>query len=509
MKYIFVLFTVFLVTSCQQNKGHNHDAEGNHIGENTSDNVPRQDYTIWSSKSELFVEFPALIVGKQSKFAAHFTILDKHQAVSTGTVTVSLIQGKKGVRQTVNDPSSPGIFTPILAPTRAGISELQFILITEKYTDTLTVMQVQVFPDLKTAQEIIGKDEERGGNITFFKEQAWKMEFQTEMVRRKQVFESISTSGKWQISPGNSQTLIANANGNVQFRKKRMLSGESIEKGEVIMTISGHGFTSNNLNSQLEVAKADFLQAETEYERKKKLCEEKIVPQSEFEKVAQKYEVAKSQYEALSKGRSSSGFTSGIRNILAPVSGYLKQVNVVNGSFVNEGDELFVINNSKPNVLEIQVGAQHASKLKDIKNIWFRTYDDQWCNLDDQNGMILSIDQSVSTAKPNISVYAQVKEEVNMPQGGFSEVTLSIGEGITGILISESALMEDYGKYSVIVQLSGESFERRNVLIGNRNGGEIEIVSGLKDNEVIVTKGAYQVKMQAMSGQAPPHGHAH
>ncbi|MFT7592124.1 MAG: cobalt-zinc-cadmium efflux system membrane fusion protein, partial [bacterium] len=46
-------------------------------------------------------------------------------------------------------------------------------------------------------------------------------------------------------------------------------------------------------------------------------------------------------------------------------------------------------------------------------------------------------------------------------------------------------------------------------LIGNRNGGEIEIVSGLKDNEVIVTKGAYQVKMQAMSGQAPPHGHAH
>jgi cobalt-zinc-cadmium efflux system membrane fusion protein len=69
--------------------------------------------------------------------------------------------------------------------------------------------------------------------------------------------------------------------------------------------------------------------------------------------------------------------------------------------------------------------------------------------------------------------------------------------------------MEDYGKYSVIVQLSGESFERRNVVVGKRNGEEIEIVSGLQESEVIVTKGAYQVKMQALSGQAPAHGHAH
>jgi cobalt-zinc-cadmium efflux system membrane fusion protein len=34
-------------------------------------------------------------------------------------------------------------------------------------------------------------------------------------------------------------------------------------------------------------------------------------------------------------------------------------------------------------------------------------------------------------------------------------------------------------------------------------------LSGLKLGEVVVTKGAYQVKMASMSGQVPAHGHSH
>ena len=59
------------------------------------------------------------------------------------------------------------------------------------------------------------------------------------------------------------------------------------------------------------------------------------------------------------------------------------------------------------------------------------------------------------------------------------------------------------------MQLSGESFERRAVIIGKRNGSEVEIINGLTAGEVVVTKGAYQVKMASMSGQVPAHGHDH
>lgn len=96
-----------------------------------------------------------------------------------------------------------------------------------------------------------------------------------------------------------------------------------------------------------------------------------------------------------------------------------------------------------------------------------------------------------------------------MPEGSFTPIKLAIGAAKESLAIPSSALLEDYGQFSVIVQLSGESFERRNVTIGNRNGDEVEILKGLTAEEVVVSKGAYQVKMASMSGQAPAHGHSH
>ena len=76
IRYISVIG--FLVVSCQTNDdhGHAHDEHGNHMSDDSE--VPSVDYTIWTDNTELFVEFPALVVGQPSRFAAHFTKLDKH-----------------------------------------------------------------------------------------------------------------------------------------------------------------------------------------------------------------------------------------------------------------------------------------------------------------------------------------------------------------------------------------------------------------------------------------------
>jgi membrane fusion protein, heavy metal efflux system len=48
-------------------------------------------YTIYSDKTELFVEFKPLVVDSKSNFAAHFTILGEHfLPLTNGKVTVSL-----------------------------------------------------------------------------------------------------------------------------------------------------------------------------------------------------------------------------------------------------------------------------------------------------------------------------------------------------------------------------------------------------------------------------------
>ncbi len=503
MRYIIVLFSL-LVFSCQstEDHGHPHDENGGHS--QVSEGKPTVDYTVWTDQTELFVEFPALVVGETSRFAAHFTVLNGHQSVKEGSVTVSLIKGEKGIRHKVDAPSSPGIFGPSLQPKEAGIYQLVFELKTPAYSDRIVLNDIPVFASLEEAEKALGGEEENGNAITFLKEQAWKMEFQTAAVLKKEVFQTIPTSGVWKVAPSDYQTLVAPTSGRVSFSSGVLTEGSAVKKGQVLMTISSEGLTSNNLNAEIQKAKAEFEQAKSEYERKKELYESKIVPKAEFEQVEQKYLVAKTNYETLS-----SGYSAGGKQITAPMNGFIKSIQSVNGGFANQGDGLVTVTSHKSSLLEVQVSPKYSAELQNIGNIWYQPKQSTWSSLNEQGGKILSVGKVVEADQPLISVYAEVNEGVEMPEGSFTQVQLAVGSGDEGLVVPVSCLMEDYGNYSVIVQLSGESFERRNVTLGKRNGREVEIINGLVEREVVVTKGAYQVKMASMSGQAPAHGHAH
>ncbi|WP_215224380.1 efflux RND transporter periplasmic adaptor subunit [Echinicola shivajiensis] len=505
MRYILVLFWA-LVFACQSPKvedhGHSHEEEGAHSHD--GDGRPSVDHTVWTEQTELFVEFPALVVGQTSRFAAHFTILNGHQPVRDGNVTVSLIKNKKGIRHTVDAPSSPGIFGPSLQPKEAGVYQLVFDLKTPTYSDRITLDNIQVFETNEEAQETLGSEEENGTEISFLKEQAWKVEFQTDPVVEKEVYQTIPTSGIWKVAPTDFQTLVAPATGRVKFSQGVLTEGSAVKNGQVLMTVSSNGLTSNNLEAEIQKAKADLEQAKSEYERKKELYESKIVPKAAFEQVEQKYQVAKTNYETLS-----SGYTSGGKQIISPMDGYIKSIQTENGGFAEQGKALITVTSHNSSLLQVQVSPKYSAELQNIQNLWYQPKAGTWSALKEKGGRILSVGKEVDPNQPLLSVFAEVNEGIEMPEGSFTEAQLAVGKASQGLAVPVSCLMEDYGNYSVIVQLSGESFERRNVTIGKRNGSEVEIISGLSKGEVVVTKGAYQVKMASMSGQAPAHGHAH
>lgn len=503
MRYIVVMSALMLF-SCEPNRdhGHEHDEDGVHAHEEGA--RPSVDYTIWTDKTELFVEFPAIVVGETSRFAAHFTILDGHQPVKEGSATVSLIKGTKGIRHSVESPSSPGIFTPSLQPMEAGVYTLLFDLKTPSYSDTIVLKNIPVFATTGEAEEALGDKEPDGNSITFLKEQAWKMEFQTAPVIQKEIYQTITTSGVWKVAPSDYKALVAPAAGQISFSSGSLTAGSSVRKGQILMTISSAGMTSNNLDAEIQKARADYEQARSEYDRKRELYESKIVSKAEFERVEQKYLVAKTKYETLSRGYTTAG-----KQISAPMDGFIKSINVVNGAFANQGDILATVAGHKSSLLEVRVSPGFSRELENIHDLWYQPKFGHWSSLTETNGKILSVSQEVEKAQPLLSVFAEVNELVSMPKGSFTEAQLAVGLATKCLVIPSSSLLEDYGNFSVIVQLSGESFERRNVQIGKRNGNQVEIVSGLSIGEVVVTKGGYQVKMASMSGQAPVHGHSH
>jgi RND family efflux transporter MFP subunit len=270
------------------------------------------------------------------------------------------------------------------------------------------------------------------------------------------------------------------------------------------MSIGSNGLTSNNLSSKISKAKINLDQATFEYNRDKELYELKIVSKAHFEKVEQKYKLAQSNYNTLI-----SGYSAGVKQITAPFNGYIKSLHGINGAYVEEGAELITITNQNNSLLEAFVSPSDLSHTSDIKDVLYKTKTNEWSSLINNGGNILSISNQVNSSNPQLSVFANVKEVITMPEGSFTEIQVLIGEAKESIVIPENCLLEDYGSYSVIIQLSGETFERRPVNIGIRNGELVEIKKGLSLNEMVVSIGAFRVKMASMSGQAPAHGHAH
>ena len=500
MKYIIVVLA-FMAMSCNDKveDAHAHNADGSHLGEE----IPRLDHTIWTDKTELFVEFPALIVGNGIKFAAHFTALYKHQPVQNGSVTVSLIKDGKGIRNTVDTHSSPGIFSPVIQPKEAGTYQLVFELTTPEYSDKITIDNVTVYANADEAIKALGTAE-NDGSISFLKEQAWKIDFQTAPVVNGKIYDVINTSGVWMPELGSVKTLVAKSNGVVDFAVNNFTEGTQVKRGQLLITINSEGLASNNLSTEISKARSNFEQSKYEYERKKQLYESKIVPKAEFEKVESNYNITKSNYESLSSGVSGGG-----KQIRAPFDGYITAINVANGDYVDQGVAVVTVGTHESRVLKAQIAPSFGLTMENAQEVWFQTKDGQWRNVATSGGSILSIAKDVDYNRPLISVFAQVNDDVNMPEGSLTQVQIAMGNATQNTMIPINALLEDYGSYSVMVQLSGESFERRPIKIGKRNGENVEILQGLQVGEVVVTTGAYQVKMASMSGSTPAHGHEH
>jgi multidrug efflux pump subunit AcrA (membrane-fusion protein) len=59
------------------------------------------------------------------------------------------------------------------------------------------------------------------------------------------------------------------------------------------------------------------------------------------------------------------------------------------------------------------------------------------------------------------------------------------------------------------VQVSGETFQQRRLRVGESDGTVTEVLEGIRPGEMVVTRGAYQVRLASMSNSPMSGGHAH
>jgi RND family efflux transporter MFP subunit len=462
-------------------------------------------YTLYTGKSELFVEFKPLVVGQTSKFAAHLTKLGENFLPYTeGTVTVSLIQGDKGLKNTATAPGSPGIFRLALQPTHAGVGKLVFDIQTKEFTDQIIIDSVEVYADEKTA--IAAQPVEAGGSdISYLKEQAWKVEFSNAPVQRETMFDIVKATGEILSAPGDEVTIAAKSNGVVKFAGNTNVSGAAVGSGQAMFTITGGEIPVENVAAAKQTARAELTTAQTEYNRANELIKDKLITQGEFQNAKLRFQNAQIALNNLNRNYSEGG-----KSLSSPIKGFIKNILVSEGQFVSAGQPLATITKNQKLVLRADISLKDADRISSIQEANFTIIQNELTyNTKSLNGRLMSIAKTTGDNTPFIPVHFQIDARPGILPGSFAEVYLKTIPIYNALIIPTSALIEEQGIFYVYVQTEGESFQKREIKLGANDGEKVQILSGVNEGERIVTKGAYQIKLSLASGALPAHGHEH
>jgi len=500
MRKILVLFactTTFFI-GCTNKNSSKYDRQAAH-----THNEP-ESYTVYSDKLELFVEFNSLMLGETTTFISHFTKLGENfTALNEGAVSIKLIGKKDQPSFKSKAPSSLGIYKLKLKPINTGTYDLVFTIKTTSFTDTITLKDIVVSENDEAihARKIVAAEAE----IVYLKEQAWKVTFANTKVVRKPFAEIIKTTGHILAAQGDEVIISANSTGIITFGNSKKQIGSAVKCGETLFSIVGGGLTENNINLEFEKSKAEFEKSKAAYKRAQQLITEQVISIKEFQEIELNYKNAKTHFNNISKNYAGNG-----KKITAPLTGFIKNLRITEGQYVELGQAIASVSQNQRLMLKAEVPQKHYTKLGNISSANFITaYDNKVYDTDSLNGQLISYGKSTDQHAFYIPVNFEIDNKGDVIPGSYIEIYLKTTVIKNVLTIPLSSLMEEQGHYYAFIQISGEGFEKRNLELGISDGIRIQVISGIKENERVVSKGAYQIKLAKMSGKMAEHGHKH
>jgi membrane fusion protein, heavy metal efflux system len=493
---------------------------GDHAHEHAEPAEPAEiSFTAWSATHELFVEHPPFAVGAPSALAVHVTRLDGHDPVTTGRLTAILRQKAGTAVEAVADgPTRPGIFRPALTPTTAGPCTLVLRLeesgrLVDEMTTDCEVRAADAKP--------IEAPEEPPGRITLLKETAWSTEFATQVVGERELVPTLRTTGEIRATAGREARITATAHGRLVLAEPAPVLGTKIAAGQLLARIvpQVEGTSDRvSLDADSRQARAELTAAESQLARSERLWAERTIPERQLEEARTRVEVAKAradaargrlgQYNAGVSGRGGGRTAFQVRSALA---GTLIATNVSSGQTVEDGELLFTVVDLDRVWLHADVFEPDVGSVEGATRATFRVdgYDDTF-TIAPPDGAIVTIGRHVDEKTRTVPVIFELANPGGRLRiGSFATVWIATGEPVPALAVPESAIVDDAGRKVAYVQVEGESFERRVLMLGVRSGGWVEVKAGLAAGEHVVTTGAYDVKLAASGGAVPEHGHAH
>ncbi|OGT90956.1 MAG: hypothetical protein A2514_07540 [Gammaproteobacteria bacterium RIFOXYD12_FULL_61_37] len=470
--------------------------------------------THFGDKTELFLEFPPLVAGQPSTFVAHFTWLTGFKPVTQGKLSLLLSGGgAPDERFTVDAPAVPGIFKPEISPQATGERELTLILDSGQDRLTHKLGPVTVFPDAQAAAAHGHEGHEEAEGIPFSKEQQWKIDFAVTEAVRGRVRSAVAATGSIRARPDGEAQLAAPAAGVLRASGAFPRIGQAVKKGQVLAVLSprlGGESDQATLDAAAGKARIALEQARRERERMEDLFKAEAVPERRLIEARASERILQGEAKAAEARAKQLGGDGGGISLRAPIDGVIADVAAGAGAFVAEGAPLLHIADTGHLWLEARVPESELGRLGTPSGAAFvvegfdRTFEIE----PGKNGKLVAVGTVIDTATRTVPVIFEfANPDSALRLGLTAKVQIFAGGGQEAVLVPASAVQDESGTQVVYVQTGGESFERRIVQTGPRDGGCIAIAAGVEPGQRVVSKGAYLIRLS--TSKAGPSGHAH
>jgi HlyD family secretion protein len=275
-------------------------------------------------------------------------------------------------------------------------------------------------------------------------------------------------------------------------------AGQVVKKGQVIARIS---LRPNMLNvsqaeSQLQSAKLNLANQASELERNRKLVQQAVISQSQFDQLKTTYEVQK---EAVTSAENAlallrTGATKGMVSNMIPatIDGTILDLPNKEGSFIMEsstfqsGTSLATLADMNDMIFEGLVDESEVGKLKQGMELVLNVGALQGKPFKATLEYIAPkgvTDQG--TIKFTIRAAVQLDKELYLRSNYSANADIVLDRRENVLAINEGNLLIENGKNYVEVQTAPQKFEKREIQTGLSDGINIEVVSGLKPEDKI------------------------
>jgi RND family efflux transporter MFP subunit len=402
-------------------------------------------------------------------------------------------------------------------PAHAGARQLVIALAAAGLTDEHNVGPVEVYRDTSAATSASTTEEEAAPGISFLKEQQWSLDFGTGVVREDSVKESIAIPARLEARPDGAADVVAPIDGRL-VQVVSLPVGAMVARDQELARMLPPPGAPGDL-PQLQRAQAEAQTALTlatrDRERAERLAKAGAVPEKRLDEARAAEAQAQArlsaadrsltQFDATRSGSAPSG--EGLFIVRSPLGGVIAQRAASSGANVVGGTTLFrIVDASNVHVVG-QVPETEVSRLKAATGAEL-----EMAGRTERipAGPLVSVGKVLDPLSRTLPItFLLNNASLGFPVGQNVRLYVLLAAASPKPVVPASAIVDDAGRPIVFVQREGETFERRAVTLGPRSGDIIQVLDGVKPGERVVTKGAYLIRLAALSTSVPAHGHVH